>query len=98
MQRVTHIERSLEQCAESGWYAYIFELEEALDDKLAKRLESLGRSMLLSQLARPFITVRSPRLIIRGIFGDSFIRVGVTERDAAEIGMLEKYINTCSQN
>lgn len=33
------------------------------------------------------------RLMIRGIFGDSFIRVGVPERDAPEVKMLEEYIN-----
>lgn len=44
-------------------------------------------------LARPFLTVRAERLIIRGIFGDSFIRVGVPERDAPEVKMLEEYIN-----
>lgn len=82
MQRVLYIERSLEQCAESGWYAYVFNLT-----------EPLGKTMLLSWLARPFLTVRAERLIIRGIFGDSFIRVGVPERDAPEVKMLEEYIN-----
>ena len=81
MQRVLCIERSLEQCAESGWYAYVFNLTEPLDAELAVRL------------ARPFLTVRAERLIIRGIFGDSFIRVGVPERDAPEVKMLEEYIN-----
>ena len=81
MQRVLCIERSLEQCAESGWYAYVFNLTEPLDAELAERL------------ARPFLTVRAERLISRGIFGDSFIRVGVPERDAPEVKMLEEYIN-----
>ena len=84
MQRVLcieRIERSLEQCAESGWYAYVFNLTEPLDAELAERL------------AHPFLTVRAERLIIRGIFGDSFIRVGVPERDAPEVKMLEEYIN-----
>ena len=49
--------------------------------------------MLLSRIARPFLTVSAERLIIRGIFGDSFIRVGVPERDAPEVKMLEEYIN-----
>lgn len=48
---------------------------------------------LAERLARPFLTVRAERLIIRGIFGDSFIRVGVPERDAPEVKMLEEYIN-----
>ena len=39
MQRVLCIERSLEQCAESGWYAYVFNLTEPLDAELAERLE-----------------------------------------------------------
>lgn len=81
MQRVLCIERSLEQCAESGWYAYVFNLTEPLDAELAERL------------ACPFLTVRAERLIIRGIFGDSFIRVGVPERDAPEVKMFEEYIN-----
>lgn len=81
MQRVLCIERSLEQCAESGWYAYVFNLTEPLDAELAERL------------AHPFLTVRAERLIICGIFGDSFIRVGVPERDAPEVKMLEEYIN-----
>lgn len=66
---------------------------EPLDAELAERLEPLGKTMLLSRLARPFLTVRAERLIIRGIFGDSFIRVGVPERDAPEVKMLEEYIN-----
>lgn len=56
-------------------------LAEPLDAELAERL------------ARPFLTVRAERLIIRSIFGDSFIRVGVPERDAPEVKMLEEYIN-----
>mgnify|MGYP003187517721 CR=1 FL=1 len=55
--------------------------------------ERLGKTMLLSRLARPFLTVRAERLIIRGIFGDSFIRVGVPERNAPEVKMPEEYIN-----
>ena len=66
---------------------------EPLDAELAERLEPLGKTMLLRRLARPFLTVRAERLIIRGIFGDSFIRVGVPERDAPEVKMLEEYIN-----
>ena len=66
---------------------------EPLDAELAERLEPLGKTMLLSRLARPFLTVRAERLIILGIFGDSFIRVGVPERDAPEVKMLEEYIN-----
>ena len=66
---------------------------EPLDAELAERLEPLGKTMLLSRLARPFLTVRAERLIIRGIFGDSFIRVSVPERDAPEVKMLEEYIN-----
>ena len=66
---------------------------EPLDAELAERLEPLGKTMLLSRLARPFLTVRAERLIIRGIFGDSFIRVGVPECDAPEVKMLEEYIN-----
>lgn len=93
MQRVLCIERSLEQCAESGWYAYVFNLTEPLDAELAERLEPLGKAMLLSRLARPFLTVRAERLIIRGIFGDSFICVGVPERDVPEVKMPEEYIN-----
>ncbi len=92
MQRVLCIERSLEQCAESGWYAYVFNLTEPLDAELAERLEPLDAE-LAERLARPFLTVRAERLIIRGIFGDSFIRVGVPERDAPEVKMLEEYIN-----
>ena len=48
---------------------------------------------LAERLASPFLTVRAERLIIRGIFGDSFIRVGVPERDAPEVRMLEEHIN-----
>ena len=93
MQRVIGIERSPELCAESGWYAHIFTLSDPVDEALVKKLEPFGRTMLLRQLARPFFAVRTERFIIRGIFGDSFIRVGVPERGAPEIDTLREHIN-----
>lgn len=93
MQRVIEIERSAELCAESGWYAYIFTLSEPLDAALADRIAALGSAMLLRQLARPFLTVRTEHMVLRGIFGDSTLRVGVPALDAPELRRVEEIIN-----
>ena len=74
---------SRERCAEAGWYAWDFILDQPMDDAFILSLRPLGSFVYLTMLSRPFFKIESDCRLIKGIRGNSFFRVAVhdTARD-----------------
>ncbi len=83
--RVIASERSLEPCAESGWFGYDLALSEPIDESLLEALGSLGRMNCIRTLKRPFFIVRAEEFVLRGIVGDRFLRAGFSALSAPQM-------------
>ena len=85
--------KSLEPCAEAGWYAYNLHFDAPVDVALVQSLRPLGGSFLfMRQLAKPFFKIESDYYIVRGVVGDDFIRVGVHADNEDELQRIEAFV------
>ena len=50
---------SRERCAEAGWYAWDFILDQPMDDAFILSLRPLGSFVYLSMLSKPFFKIES---------------------------------------
>lgn len=90
---IKDIVESRERCAESGWYAYDFLLDNSMDAEFIKSLRGIGGSFLfLSSLAKPFFKIESDYYVIKGVQGNDFFRMAVHEEHTEEIERVKKYI------
>lgn len=83
---------SRERCAESGWYAWDFLLEQPMDDAFIRALRPLGSFVYLTMLARPFFKVESDYYFIKGLRGDDFLRVATHDDHRDELARIEAFI------
>lgn len=82
---------SRERCAEAGWYAWDFVLDQPMDDDFIRSLRPLGSFLYLQSLSKPFFKIESQYLFIKGLRGDTFFRVavhGAYPEKAAEVEAL----------
>ena len=63
---------SRERCAEAGWYAWDYFLDQPMDDGFILSLRPLGGFVYLTGLSRPFFKIESDGRLITGLRGDSF--------------------------
>ena len=96
---ITAITESREPCAEAGWFAYDWYLEEPVSRDFILALRPLGSLLLLESLIQPFFKVENHYYIIKGVLNDDHIRVAVhrehndlQEKIKRHIGAL--YLNT----
>lgn len=95
--RLTATTRSLEPCAEAGWYAYNLHFEDGLiDEPFVRALRPLGGSMLfMRHLAKPFFKLENHTYIVRGVVGDNFIRVGVhADHEEEELHRIQDFVHS----
>lgn len=68
---------SRERCAEAGWFAYDFVLDEKIDREFIYSLRPLGSFLFLPALKKPFFKIESDHFMIKGIEGEQYFRVAV---------------------
>ena len=91
MKIVERIE-SRERCAESGWFAYDYLLEEQIDRDFIRSLKPLGAWVFLDMLAKPFFKIESEHFMIKGLLGETYFRMAVHHEHEEELHRLEKFI------
>lgn len=92
---VIEIRKSLEKCAEAGWYGFDFILGEPVSPDLINYFGDMGNLIFLSALKNPFFKVETHDLIIKGICGKSEIRVAVSSlEETTRLEELRKKIIT----
>ena len=83
---------SRERCAEAGWYAWDFILDQPMDDDFILSLRPLGSFVYLQMLARPFFKIESDYRLIKGLRGDDFFRVAVHDAYREKLAEGEKLV------
>lgn len=88
IERVT----SREQCAEAGWFAFDYLLDEAIDKNFVLSLRPLGSFLFIEQLSKPFFKVESDHYIIKGLLNDDFFRIAVHKDHYNELEKIEQLL------
>ena len=83
---------SRERCAEAGWYAWDFILDQPMDDAFILSLRPLGSFVYLSMLTKPFFKIESDDRLIKGLRGDSFFRVAVYDASRERLAEVEALV------
>lgn len=73
--KTTAITPSPEPCAEAGWHAVQFHLDQPVDRTLIMGLRHLGSLLVLEHVRQPFFKIESHYYMIKGLLGDTSIRV-----------------------
>ncbi|MBO4658045.1 MAG: hypothetical protein J5637_00325 [Prevotella sp.] len=73
--RITAVTASPEPCTEAGWDARQYHLDGEVTRALVDALRPLGSTLLLDALRQPFFKVENHHFIIKGLLGDTSIRV-----------------------
>ena len=83
---------SRERCAEAGWYAWDFILDQPMDDGFILSLRPLGSFVYLQMLSKPFFKIESEYRFIKGLRGDSFFRVAVHDARPDKLAEVEALV------
>lgn len=83
---------SRERCAEAGWFAYDFLLDQEIDPEFIRGLKPLGSWVFLSMLSKPFFKVESEHFMIKGLLGEKHFRVAVHHEYEEELSRIERLI------
>ena len=75
--------KSREPCVESGWDAFDYLLDSPLNEEDIVSMRPLGSFLFMKKLKRPFFKIESGHYLIKGIQGDSFLRIAV-HRDSLD--------------
>lgn len=84
---------SNERCAESGWYAYDYCMDEPLNPEFIRALKPLGNFVYLSMLAKPFFKIEGDYFFIKGIEGNRFFRVAVHDEHRDILETVENFVH-----
>lgn len=84
---------SKERCAEAGWFAYDFIMDEETDKDFILKLRALGSFVFMEMLKKPFYKIESDHYMIKGIMGDPFFRMAVHKDYTEELTKMEEFIH-----
>ena len=89
---IERVERSYDQCAESGWFGYYIHLARPVGPALVEALAPLGQLTYMKSMKRPFFSVRGADFLVRGITGDGFVKAGLAQKDAPALEQVKRVI------
>ena len=93
--KIRKIEESREKCAEAGWYAYDYFLEEPMEDSFIYALRPLGSFVYLSMLKEPFFKIEGDCFMIKGVRGKDYFRAAVHDSNRAFLETVTEYVEKC---
>ena len=79
---------SREKCAESGWFATDYLLDQPIDREFILSLKPLGSFVYLDMLKEPFFKIESDYYMIKGVQGKDYFRIAVHGKHAEELEKL----------
>ena len=91
--RIIAITRSPEPCVEAGWQASQYHLDGVVSRQLVNALRPLGTLVLLDRLRQPFFKIEHHHYMIKGLLGDTSIRVACHRDHEEETIQIRKLIN-----
>lgn len=90
--KVIKKQSSREKCAESGWNAYDYLMDETTNSEFIRSLKPLGDFVYLEMLKQPFFKIESHYYFIKGIQGKDFFRIAVHGKHEEELQRLERFL------
>jgi len=75
--KILNIATSPEPCVEAGWHASQYSLDGKVTKDFVLSLKHLGSLLLLENMRQPFFKIESHHYMIKGLLGDSSIRVAL---------------------
>lgn len=83
---------SREKCAESGWFATDYLLDQPIDREFILSLKPLGSFVYLDMLKEPFFKIESDYYMIKGVQGKDYFRIAVHGKHEEELEKLEGFL------
>lgn len=83
---------SREKCAESGWFATDYLLDQPIDREFILSLKPLGNFVYLDMLKEPFFKIESDYYMIKGVQGKDYFRIAVHGKHEEELEKLERFL------
>lgn len=90
--RIISITPSPEPCAEAGWHASQYLLDDTLTRELVMALRPLGSLLLMDNLRQPFFKIESHHYMLKGLLGDHSIRVAVHQDHEEETNLIKQLL------
>lgn len=91
--KIIAITRSPEPCVEAGWHASQYHLDSEVDRAFVDALRPLGTLVLLDRLCQPFFKVENHHYMVKGLLGDTSIRVACHRDHEEETQKIRQLIN-----
>lgn len=88
---------SREKCAESGWFATDYLLDEPIDKAFILSLRPLGSFVYLDMLKEPFFKIENDYYMIKGVQGKDYFRIAVHGKHEDELQKLEEFLDSGPQ-
>ncbi len=80
------------KCAESGWFATDYLLDQPIDREFILSLKPLGSFVYLDMLKEPFFKIESDYYMIKGVQGKDYFRIAVHGKHEEELEKLERFL------
>ncbi len=90
--RITAITPSPEPCVEAGWHASQYHLDGKVTRDFVFTLRPLGSLLLLDQLRQPFFKIENHHYMVKGLLGDTSIRIAVHRDHEDQLPFILKYL------
>ena len=90
--RITAITPSPEPCVEAGWHASQYHLDGKVIRDFVLTLRPLGSLLLLDQLRQPFFKIENHHYMLKGLLGDTSIRIAVHRDHEDQLPFILKYL------
>ena len=90
--RITAITPSPEPCVEAGWHASQYHLDGQVTRDFVLTLRPLGSLLLLDQLRQPFFKIENHHYMLKGLLGDTSIRIAVHRDHEDQLPFILKYL------
>ncbi len=90
--RITAITPSPEPCVEAGWHASQYRLDGKVTRDFVLTLRPLGSLLLLDQLRQPFFKIENHHYMLKGLLGDTSIRIAVHRDHEDQLPFILKYL------
>lgn len=95
---ISERQRSTEQCAEAGWYAFSYTTNQPITADFILSLKPLGSFIYMKAMRKPFFKVENETYIIKGVQGDSHFIIATHRDNAPQLDSVERTVGDLAAN
>lgn len=96
---VTRIEESATECTQFNWHGVDVFFNNPVDENSIELWRSLGDTVYIKELNKPFFKICAKDYVIRGFQGDTMIRIGCQRGviNLSDISEISSFLNLDNQ-